>query len=45
MFYITSSLSEISSLLEGKIDDPKKFTKILLFEFYENCTIWQWMHW
>jgi predicted nucleic acid-binding protein len=39
MFYITSSLSEISSLLEGKIDDPKKFIKTLLFEFYEKTHI------
>jgi hypothetical protein len=39
MFYITSSLSEISILLEGTIDDPKKFIKTLLFEFYEKTHI------
>ena len=36
MFYINGSLSEIFSLLEGKIDNPKKFIQTLLFDFYDK---------
>ena len=36
MFYITSSLSLLSSLLEGIIDKPKNFVKTILDDFYDK---------
>ena len=32
---MNSSIFEISSLLDGKIDDPKKFIKTILYDFYD----------
>jgi hypothetical protein len=32
---LNSSIFEISSLLDGKIDDPKKFIKTILYDFYD----------
>ena len=36
MFYLTSSASVLSSLLEGVIDKPKNYTKGLLDDFYDK---------
>jgi hypothetical protein len=36
MFYLTSSISEISDLLEGKINHHKKIIKTILYDFYDK---------
>lgn len=36
MFYLTSSISEISGLLEGKINHSNKIIKTLMYDFYDK---------